>query len=173
MEKLFGTDGIRGRANEWPLMPEFVTRIGSAIATVLSQSHQRSLALIGCDTRARDDRARARRGLIAQGLDVHAIGVLPTPGIAFLTRVRGNRCGISISASHNLYQDNGIKIGAEKRHAKLWITDGAATLEAVWWGVGDGALPVGRFDLAFAPQINEFNGATTVQLKVLDWRPAA
>ena len=64
------------------------------------------------------------------------------------------------------------RIGQEKRHAKLWVTDGRITLEAVWWGIGDGALPVGRFDLAFAPQLNEFNGATSVQLKVLDWRPA-
>lgn len=63
------------------------------------------------------------------------------------------------------------RMGQEKLHAKLWVTDGAATCEAVWWGVGEGALPVGRFDLAFAPQLNEFNGATTVQLKVLDWRP--
>jgi single-stranded-DNA-specific exonuclease len=64
------------------------------------------------------------------------------------------------------------RIGAEKKHVKLWVTDGRATREAVWWGAGDGELPVGRFDLAFAPQINEYNGARTVQFKVLDWRPA-
>jgi len=64
------------------------------------------------------------------------------------------------------------RMGAEKKHAKLWIADGRKTLEAVLWNVGDGPLPVGRFDLAFAPQLNEFNGSTTVQLKVLDWRPA-
>jgi len=63
------------------------------------------------------------------------------------------------------------RMGAEKKHAKLWITDGQATLEAVIWGVGDGPLPVGRFDLAFRPQLNEFNGTVSVQLKVLDWRP--
>lgn len=61
------------------------------------------------------------------------------------------------------------RMGAERKHAKLWVTDGRRTLEAVLWNVGDGALPVGRFDLAFAPQLNEFNGSTTVQLKVLDW----
>ncbi len=65
-----------------------------------------------------------------------------------------------------------LRMGAEKRHAKLWITDGRKTLEAVLWNVGDGPLPVGRFDLAFTPQRNEFNGSTTVQLKVLDWRAA-
>ncbi len=62
------------------------------------------------------------------------------------------------------------RMGAEKKHAKLWVTDGKRTVEAVLWNVGDGSLPVGRFDLAFVPQLNEFNGSTTVQLKVLDWR---
>jgi single-stranded-DNA-specific exonuclease len=64
------------------------------------------------------------------------------------------------------------RIGAEKQHVKMWVTDGAVTLEAVWWNGGDKSLPVGRFDLAFAPQINEFNGRRTVQLKMLDWRAA-
>ena len=64
------------------------------------------------------------------------------------------------------------RMGADGRHAKLWITDGRATCEAVFWNTGDGPLPEGRFDLAFSPQINEYNGATSVQLKVLDWRPS-
>ena len=64
------------------------------------------------------------------------------------------------------------RIGAEKRHVKMWVTDGLATHEAVWWNGGEKSLPVGRFDLAFTPQINEFNGNRTVQLKVLDWQPA-
>ncbi len=61
-------------------------------------------------------------------------------------------------------------MGAEKQHVKMWVTDGAAIHEAVWWGAGDGSLPVGQFDLAFAPQVNRFNGSRTVQLKVLDWQ---
>ncbi len=66
------------------------------------------------------------------------------------------------------------RMGAEKQHVRLWVTDGTATHEAVWWGAGnEPALPVGRFDLAFAPQVNSFNGRRTVQLKVLDWRSAA
>ena len=64
------------------------------------------------------------------------------------------------------------RMGANQQHAKLWVTDGAATHEAVWWNAVEGSLPVGKFDLAFAPSLNEFNGRTTVQLKVLDWRPA-
>ena len=64
------------------------------------------------------------------------------------------------------------RIGAEKKHVKLWLTDGQATHEAVWWGAGDGALPTGRFDIAFTPKLNEFNGTVSLQLSVLDWRPA-
>jgi single-stranded-DNA-specific exonuclease len=62
------------------------------------------------------------------------------------------------------------RIGADKKHVKMWVTDGASAHEAVWWGAGNGSLPVGKFDLAFAPQINQFNGKRAVQLKVLDWR---
>jgi len=64
------------------------------------------------------------------------------------------------------------RIGAEKRHVKMWVTDGLATHEAVWWNGGEKSLPVGKFDLAFAPQVNEFNGNRTLQLKVLDWQSA-
>jgi single-stranded-DNA-specific exonuclease len=64
------------------------------------------------------------------------------------------------------------RIGADKGHVKMWVTDGTTTHEAIWWRAGNGSLPVGRFDLAFAPQINQFNGRRAVQLKVLDWRKA-
>jgi single-stranded-DNA-specific exonuclease len=64
------------------------------------------------------------------------------------------------------------RIGADKQHVKMRVTDGAATHEAVWWNSGKKSLPVGKFDLAFAPQINTFNGSRMIQLKVLDWRPA-
>jgi len=64
------------------------------------------------------------------------------------------------------------RIGSEKQHVKLWITDGVVTHEAVWWGASNETLPIGQFNLAFAPQINEYNGKRAVQLKVLDWQPA-
>jgi single-stranded-DNA-specific exonuclease len=64
------------------------------------------------------------------------------------------------------------RMGADKQHVKMWVTDGGVTHECVWWGAGKAAFPEGKFDLAFAPQVNEFNGRTTVQLKVLDWRSA-
>ncbi len=65
------------------------------------------------------------------------------------------------------------RMGADRQHAKMWITDGQTTHETVWWGAKDAMLPSGSFDLAFAPQINDYNGRHIVQLKVLDWRPAA
>ena len=110
--KLFGTDGIRGVANEFPLTPEFITRIGSAIGQVLGREATRPRALIGRDTRqsgAMIENALAA-GLMAQGFDTLHVGVLTTPGIAYLTRALGARCGISISASHNPFEDNGIKV---------------------------------------------------------------
>ena len=62
------------------------------------------------------------------------------------------------------------RMGSEKQHLKLWVTDGATTHEAVWWGAANESQPPARFDLAFAPQVNDYNGRRTVQLKVLDWR---
>jgi single-stranded-DNA-specific exonuclease len=64
------------------------------------------------------------------------------------------------------------RMGAQKQHVKMWVTDGMTAHEAVWWNGGEKTLPVGKFDLAFAPQVNQFNGNRTVQLKVLDWRAA-
>ncbi len=66
-----------------------------------------------------------------------------------------------------------LRMGKDKQHVKLWVTDGKTTHEAVWWNGGEGSLPVGKFDLAFAPGVNDFNGKKAVQLKVLDWRAAA
>jgi len=65
------------------------------------------------------------------------------------------------------------RMGKEKQHAKMWITDGTRTCEAVLWNAKEGSLPVGKFDLAFVPELNRYNGNTRVQLKVLDWREAA
>jgi single-stranded-DNA-specific exonuclease len=64
------------------------------------------------------------------------------------------------------------RMGADKQHVKMWVTDGTRTHEAVWWGAGEESLPVGSFHLAFAPTFNDFNGFRGVQLKVLDWQPA-
>lgn len=72
----------------------------------------------------------------------------------------------------NVHQPRPLqRVGADKRHVKLWISDGQVTREAVWWNAGELALPVGQFDLAFCPELNEYNGLFTIQLRVLDWRP--
>lgn len=65
------------------------------------------------------------------------------------------------------------RLGVNKQHVKMWVTDGTVTHEAVWWNGGKEQLPVGNFELAFVPLINDYNGKRAVQLKVLDWRPAA
>ena len=76
-------------------------------------------------------------------------------------------------AAHGLYlADEPRRIGKDRRHVKLIVTDGSKKLEALWWNAGDRALPEGRFDLAFRPKINEFRGNRSAQLNVLDWRPA-
>lgn len=64
------------------------------------------------------------------------------------------------------------RIGMEKQHVKMKVTDGPVSHEAVWWNAGNKSLPVGKFDLAFIPQIHQYNGARSLQLKVLDWRPS-
>jgi single-stranded-DNA-specific exonuclease len=79
---------------------------------------------------------------------------------------------LQFCARHLTHRKPLQRMGAAKQHVKMWITDGTVTHEAVWWNAGAGSLPVGKFDLAFAPSLNEFNGRTTVQLKVLDWRAA-
>ncbi|HVY71811.1 MAG TPA: single-stranded-DNA-specific exonuclease RecJ, partial [Verrucomicrobiae bacterium] len=65
------------------------------------------------------------------------------------------------------------RIGRDQQHVKFWVTDGTETCEAIWWHCARETMPDGKFDLAFAPQINDFNGRRSVQLRVLDWRPAA
>ncbi len=110
--KLFGTDGIRGRINRHPMKPENVLRIGMAAATVLrKEQHGRNMVLIGKDTRLSGYMIESAltSGICSMGMNVTLVGPLPTPGIAFLTRTLRIDAGIVISASHNPFQDNGIK----------------------------------------------------------------
>ena len=89
---------------------------------------------------------------------LHPTG-MGTPGVQF--------CARGLTHARPLQ-----RMGGEKQHVKLWVTDGRTTHEGVWWNAGKESLPVGKFDLAFAPQVNEYNGRHGIQLKVLDWRPA-
>ena len=109
--KLFGTDGIRGKAGHAPLTRETVARVGAALVRAFGD-HSQHRFVIGRDTREsgtwiEDELAR---GLTSEGATVVSAGVVPTPAIAYLARTEGFDAGIVISASHNPYEDNGIKV---------------------------------------------------------------
>ncbi len=112
--KYFGTDGVRGRVGESPITPDFMLKLGYAAGTVLAarrEGHGRPAVLIGKDTRISGYMLEAalQAGFAAAGVDVYVTGPLPTPGIAYLTRALRLSAGVVISASHNPYDDNGIK----------------------------------------------------------------
>ncbi|MGZ5652029.1 MAG: phosphoglucosamine mutase [Usitatibacter sp.] len=115
--KYFGTDGIRGRVGQHPITPDFVLRLGYAAGKVLSRAdiappHRvRPAVLIGKDTRISGYMLESalEAGLSAAGVDTLLVGPMPTPGVAFLTRALRLSAGVMISASHNPFEDNGIK----------------------------------------------------------------
>ncbi len=115
-QQLFGTDGVRGLANVEPVTPETVLRLGQALAQVLAQRSGagRPCIVIGRDTRRSGDMLEAAlvAGVTSMGVDVWIAGVLPTPAIALLTRDLPADAGVVVSASHNFFQDNGIKLFA-------------------------------------------------------------
>ncbi len=112
--KYFGTDGIRGRVGEAPITPDFFLKLGWAVGRVLASdpSGNPGRVLIGKDTRISGYmfEAALEAGLISAGVDVGLLGPMPTPAIAYLTRTYKAAAGIVISASHNAYTDNGIKL---------------------------------------------------------------
>lgn len=114
MRQLFGTDGVRGTANIYPLVPETMVRLGKAIAAIFKSEakHGRHKVVIGKDTRLSGymlEQAMAS-GICSMGVDVLLTGPMPTPGIAFITSGMRADAGVVISASHNPFEDNGIKI---------------------------------------------------------------
>lgn len=112
MGKLFGTDGVRGTANTYPMTAEVALSIGRATATVCRRGNHRHRILIGKDTRLSGYMIETAltSGIASVGVDVLLVGPIPTPGIAHLTRSMRADAGIVISASHNPFEDNGIKI---------------------------------------------------------------
>ncbi len=113
-KKLFGTDGVRGIANKHPMTTEMAMQLGRAAAYVFKHHNRRSRIVIGKDTRLSGymiENALAA-GICSMGVDVLLVGPLPTPGIAFITASMRADAGVVISASHNPYQDNGIKFFA-------------------------------------------------------------
>jgi phosphoglucosamine mutase len=114
VSRLFGTDGIRGVANEPPLTPDLAYRVGRELVATLTAQHGNGPVrmVIGRDTRRSGPLLEAAMvaGLLSAGADCFAVGVLPTPGIALLTRALDAHGGIVLSASHNPFADNGIKL---------------------------------------------------------------
>jgi phosphoglucosamine mutase len=110
MGRYFGTDGVRGLANR-ELTPDLAFRLGRAGAYCLARDHQRPTIVIGKDTRISGDMLESAlaAGICSVGADVIRLGVIPTPGVAYLTRHMGAQAGVVISASHNPMEDNGIK----------------------------------------------------------------
>ncbi len=111
-KKLFGTDGIRGKANVFPMSIETSMLLGKAVAKMLKPKNGNSRVVVGKDTRLSCYMFESAlvAGLTSMGVDTLVVGPLPTPGVAFITRAYRANAGIVISASHNPYYDNGIKI---------------------------------------------------------------
>ena len=112
MRSLFGTDGIRGIANQYPMTAEMALRIGKATASFFKRKEDITRIIVGKDTRISGYMIESAliSGICAMGVNIIQVGPIPTPGIAYLTKSMGADAGIMISASHNPFYDNGIKI---------------------------------------------------------------
>src|SRR4029079_6240055 len=147
MTRLFGTDGVRGKAGEYPLDHETVARLGAALVRAMRPSTDtRSLRFLICrDTRESGDwiERELARGVHAEGAAITTAGVIPTPATAYITRAMGFDAGLVISASHNPFEDNGIKVFSGRgekftetleRHVEAIIADRS-------WRVPDTGTP--------------------------------
>src|SRR5204862_1118544 len=114
MPRLFGTDGIRGVANVAPLTTDLAQRLGRQLVATLLDHHGggKVRLVVGRDTRLSGPLLEGAlvSGALSAGADVFAVGAMPTPGIAYLTRALDAQGGVVLSASHNPFEDNGIKI---------------------------------------------------------------
>lgn len=161
--KLFGTDGIRGRAGEAPLDRDTVARVGAALVRAGQGAigGETFRALVGRDTResGRWIERELARGLTSQGARVTSAGVIPTPAVAYLTRAERFDAGIVLSASHNPFEDNGIKVfsgGGEKLTSDLEARVEAAVADRSW------EVPP---DAAPALDVRDLRGAYVAHLK--------
>ena len=139
-ERLFGTDGVRGVAGVFPLDPPTIARLGAAVVRARAGGPPPKI-IVGRDTRESGEwiGREFARGAGAEGADVTSAGVMPTPGIAFLTRALGFDLGVVLSASHNPYADNGIKIFSAR--GEKFDEENERRVEAIVaddsWSVGD------------------------------------
>ena len=146
--RLFGTDGVRGRANAEPMTVETVMRLGMAAGLLFVRGEHRHRVVIGKDTRLSGYMIEQAitAGFLAVGMDVLLLGPMPTPAIGFLVRSMRADLGVMISASHNPYQDNGIKLFGPDGYK---LSDAAeARIEALMAGEAAtrraGAAEIGR-----------------------------
>ena len=186
--RLFGTDGVRGKAGEYPLDHETVARLGGALVRAMQRANgadSRLRLVVGRDTRESGEwiERELARGVHSSGAEITSVGVIPTPAIAYVTRAIGFDAGLVISASHNPFEDNGIKVFSGRGekftealereveaivHDRSWSVEGSADAPVDRTDVIDAyiahallALPeperLGRFSIA----IDTANGATT------------
>ena len=160
MHRLFGTDGVRGRAGEYPLDHETVARLGAALVRALraeAPDPSRPLRfIIGRDTRESGDwiERELGRGVHAEGAAITSAGVIPTPATAYVTRALGFDAGIVISASHNPFEDNGIKVfsGRGEKFTEVLERRVEDIVSETNWTLpdGNGLPPVERTEVASA-----------------------
>ena len=168
--KLFGTDGIRGKAGTAPLEPKTVARVGAAIAKAMSASAPGAAAgqaqdhrlrfVVGRDTRESGTwiEAELARGLTSEGASVVSAGVVPTPAVAYLARTEGFDAGLVISASHNPYEDNGIKVfgGSGTKLTEQLEASVERLVADPGWSVPGAAGPIEQRDLS-APYVEHLD----------------
>jgi phosphoglucosamine mutase len=184
-KRLFGTDGVRGKAGEYPLDHETVARLGGALVRAMGHSSRPLRFLVGRDTRESGvwiERELAR-GVHSAGAEITTAGVIPTPAVAYVTRAMGFDAGLVISASHNPFEDNGIKVfsGRGEKFTESLEREVEEIIHDTSWTVPGGPdAPVDRTDVidayiahaaqalpdpqrlgAFRLAIDTANGATT------------
>jgi phosphoglucosamine mutase len=186
--RLFGTDGVRGKAGEYPLDHETVARLGGALVRAMQRSGGQGSRLrfvVGRDTRESGEwiERELARGVHSAGAEITSAGVIPTPAIAYVTRAMGFDAGLVISASHNPFDDNGIKVFSGRGekftetlereveaivHDRSWLVEGSADAPVDRTDVIDAYLAHARLALPEPERLGHFviaidtaNGATT------------
>jgi phosphoglucosamine mutase len=165
MGKLFGTDGIRGEANRYPMNAETAFKVGQTITHLFKRNSHRTKVVIGKDTRISGYMLESslEAGITSMGGDPYLVGVLPSPGIAFITQSMRADAGIVISASHNPYQDNGLKI-FDANGFKLTDAQENEIEDLIFGDKLNELLPKAN-DMGKALRINDIHGRYIVFLK--------
>jgi phosphoglucosamine mutase len=150
--KLFGTDGVRGKAGEFPLDRETVARLGAALVRAMPTADRPLRFLMGRDTRESGEwiERELARGVHSEGAEITSAGVIPTPAVAYITRSMGYDAGLVISASHNPFEDNGIKVFSgrgEKFTETLERKVEAIIADRSWQVSGTADAPVDKTDV--------------------------